>query len=150
SVQIAPDGTLYVADGGDSTADGNQLLRYVTPNGLNVHTLCGQPGVPTASQAANPSLTQTFSPTNSTPIPFVSATCYLADPIVIRWNSTGTQLVVLENAYKHVRKIDLVAQTITYIGRAWDDSMPPNAAGGGGWAGMDVDRKGTVGPVDDM
>jgi hypothetical protein len=146
SIQMGPDGTLYVADGGNEVANGNQLIRTVTPDGLNVHTLCGQQGVPTFSAASVP----IHSPTTSTPIPFSSASCYICDPRTIRFNSTGTQLIVFENVFKHVRKIDLVAQTVTYIGRAWDDSLPPNAAGGGGWAWMDVDRRGTVGPVDDM
>ncbi len=151
SIQMAPDGTMYVADCAvDGVTDGNQLIRYVTPDGLSVGTLCGQVGSPTAAQAANSNLVQTYSPTNFTPIPFSSPNCYIVNARTIRFNSTGTQLILLENQTSHVRKIDLVAQTVTYIGRGWDSSLPPNYAGSTQWQWLDVDRRGTCGPVDDI
>src|SRR5262249_54132117 len=80
-----PVGTMFVGDGIDagSGVAGNNLLRYVTPDGLTVGTVCGHVNIPNDTQIQDTSLVQTYSPSNHTPIAFSSGSCYVPSPRTI-------------------------------------------------------------------
>jgi hypothetical protein len=137
SLIIAPDETMYIADGG------NNVVRKIDPSG-NVSTLVGI-GYPGSATPEPPPATVAKAPLTYAPrtaVPFSSA--YINYPLPIRFDSKGN-IVIEEPVTRCVRYIDLNAQTVKTIAQL-GTSGDPNQS----WVWIDVDSKGNVGTKDDV
>ena len=83
-----------------------------------------------------------FSPAAARPL----SSAYAIFPQAIRWTSTQNSFVMLDTWGATIQLVDLVAGTVKRIGsfgNNWQNT--PDI-----WTWMDVDTKGTIGPVDDV
>ena len=129
SIVMAADRTLYVAE------DGNRTIRAISPAGT-VTTLVGQgPNVgPTKQQlVSNQAAYRVGGPFNSV---------VLHHPQVIRFDSRGN-LVMADPYSASIWYVDLQARQVRLL-------TPIPRSVHGGWIWLDVDRRGNIGPVDDI
>jgi hypothetical protein len=143
-----PAGTMYVAD------LNNGYIRKIAPGaglgspGGTVSTLVGKGNVGEAVYVpavdGNPD-GNIYAPIGSQPF----TSCYTELPACIRFTS-NRNIVLSEQANLSIRLIDLGAQKITRIG-IFEQSFGTLATSAYTlWTWLDVDSKGTCGPVDDI
>jgi hypothetical protein len=128
----APIGTMFIAD------INNGCIRKITPNGATVSTLVG---VSAGSPPSDPTIqgNYLFYSPHST-VSFASA--YINTPQCIRFDSNG-DIIVGEVTISTVRRISLVAQTVTWI-------ATPDFNFGRGWIWFDVNATASCGPLNDI
>lgn len=141
-----PIGTMYVAD------KFNNRIRAISPDGSTVSTVVGYQ--PSGAYPSDATVTAAFlaningnvyCPAGS--VPFASA--YIPYPQCIRFFSDG-HICLLENVTLEAMDIDLAGQTVKRIGSVYYNDPPTTGYPAQNWAWLAVDRKGMVGPVDDI
>lgn len=131
SIALTQDGTMYIAE------FHNNVIRKISADGKEVSTLVGK-------GPANPPNTQTVI---TDPAPWVKDGAFeevtINFPQVIRLDSEEN-IIVGENVSGYIRKIDLKNKQVKNIATAPRDSRTTE------WIWLDVDRRGNIGPVDDI
>lgn len=131
SGKAGPVGTMYVAD------FNNGAVREINPGGTAVTTVAGG-----TFSSQPPPTNPIYAPSAAGTVP--TKTNFIAYPYWMRFTSTGT-IVLVESYSLTVRELDLSAGTLRHIGTFQGGTWQLSGAV---WTALDVDSKGTIGPVD--